>query len=114
MKNTVAVHNQLTEEIIATLNQLEDVYVWHNQTGAAFRGKRMIRFGCKGSADIIGTVKGKFVALEVKTGTGRQKEDQKKFQEVVEDAGGFYSIVRSREQAIDLIGVCSDLISEAA
>jgi hypothetical protein len=114
MNNTVAIHNKLTDEIISTLNQFEDVYVWHNQTGAAFRGKRMIRFGCKGSADIIGTVKGKFVALEVKTGSGRQKEDQKKFQEVVEEAGGFYSVVRSTEQSIDIVGLLTDILSDAA
>ena len=111
--NNTAVHNKLTKEIVSTLNQFEDVYVWHNQTGAAFRGKHMIRYGCKGSADIIGTVKGKFVALEVKTGCARQEEDQKKFQQVVEGAGGFYSVVRSTEQSLDIVGVITDLLEAA-
>lgn len=76
---------------------------WKNDTGAAksMDGKRVIRFGLKGSPDILGCLDGLFFGIEVKTPTGEQRDAQKKFQAVFERSGGIYIIARSVEAALD-------------
>ena len=56
---------------------------------------RYIRTGIPGLADIMSVHDGTCYALEVKTPTGRQSQNQKKFQAEFEAAGGIYKIVRS-------------------
>ena len=51
--------------------------------------------GTKGSADISATIKGKSVKIEVKIGKDRQSEDQKRYQEMIERAGGIYWIAKT-------------------
>lgn len=63
-------------------------------------GKRTIRFGCPGSPDILGCLDGRWIGLEVKTATGRQRETQIAFQAAIERAGGLYAVVRSPEDAV--------------
>jgi len=65
---------------------------WRNSTGAMPVGdNRFIRFGFKGSADIIGlTASGRFGAIECKGTGGVQSEQQKHFQEQVEFNMGIY------------------------
>jgi hypothetical protein len=53
--------------------------------------------GQKGTADISATIKGKSVKIEVKM-KDRQSEDQKKYQQAIERAGGQYWLVRSFEE----------------
>ena len=76
---------------------------WQNDTGVAksMDGKRTIRFGLPGSPDIIGCLDGRWVGIEVKTATGKQREAQKKFQAAIERAGGIYFVARSPEEAIE-------------
>lgn len=75
---------------------------WKNDTGTAksMDGKRTIRFGLKGSPDILGCYGGRFFGIEVKTATGSQEDSQKKFQKVFERSGGIYIIARSPEEAV--------------
>lgn len=62
---------------------------------------------CKGSSDVIGFRSievgsqriAQFVALEVKTGKGRATEEQRHFLALVERMGGIAAIVRSVEEA---------------
>lgn len=93
--------------------------VWRNETARAWVGRilhkdgkhvtlagaRMISFGlCIGSSDIIGiTPTGRFLAVEVKTKTGRVSKDQALFIDAVNKAGGVAGIARSTEDAIELI-----------
>ena len=67
---------------------------------------RMIRFGLAvGSADIIGIAPcGRFLAIEIKTSTGRPTKEQLRFIEAVNNAGGIAGIARSVEDALKLIG----------
>mgnify|MGYP001767248360 FL=1 len=46
----------------------------------------------RGSADISATINGMSVKIEVKIGKDRQSEDQKRYQEAIEKAGGLYFI----------------------
>lgn len=48
----------------------------------------------RGSADISATINGMSVKIEVKIGKDRQSEDQKRYQEAIEKAGGLYFIAR--------------------
>ena len=85
-----------------------DIYAWRNNTGA-YRPKegprRFIRYGHPGSADFIGVTRGgKFIALEAKRpGGGEQSESQKEFEAKVLAQGGIYAIVRSVDEAMQVI-----------
>lgn len=85
--------------------------VWRNQVGK-FKspdGTRMINIGVVGSSDLmavkptvitpemVGKTLAVFVAVEVKTATGRQSEAQKKWQTAVEKLGVEYILARSED-----------------
>lgn len=83
--------------------------VWRNNTGK-FRSmtdpQRIVSVGQVGSADIIGVkpvtitadmvgkVIGQAIAIEVKTPTGKQSQDQKNWQQAFENHGGIYILGR--------------------
>ena len=93
--------------------------VWRNETSGAWVGKtlhksgdqvtlgnaRLIRFGLAiGSSDVIGiTPDGRFLAIEVKTTTGRATKEQLAFINAVNKSGGVAGIARSVEDAINII-----------
>lgn len=93
--------------------------VWRNETGSAHVGKviykrgnqvtldnaQMLPFGlCKGSSDIVGIAPdGRFLALEVKTATGRASKEQVNFIEQVKAKGGIAGIARSPYEALALL-----------
>lgn len=93
---------------------------WRNETSGAYVGKvihkdarivtlqnaQLMRFGlCVGSADIIGIHKptGRFLAIEVKTKTGKPTKEQINFIEQVRAANGISGIARSVQEALDLL-----------
>jgi hypothetical protein len=57
--------------------------------------------GTKGSADISATINGRSVKIEIKIGADRQSEDQKRYQESIEKAGGVYMIVKNFDEFIE-------------
>lgn len=94
--------------------------VWRNETGQFWTGRVLHRQGkqvtlanaamipvglCKGSADIIGIrhSDGRFLALEVKTATGRASREQHAFVAAVQAANGIAGIVRSVDEALALV-----------
>lgn len=66
------------------------------------RNARPIHAGLiEGSSDLIGwTQTGKFLAVEVKTGTGKTSDAQVNFINAVKSAGGIAYIARSPEDAV--------------
>lgn len=65
-------------------------------TGAVVNGKRFVRFGFKGCSDVIGQLKdGRFLAIEVKSPTGRPSAEQLAFLDRVNSAGGVAFLARS-------------------
>ena len=84
--------------------------VWRNQVGL-FKtlDGRTVNIGIKGSSDLmavkptvitpemVGQTLAVFVAVEVKTATGRQSEPQKKWQKAVEKLGVEYILARSED-----------------
>ena len=83
---------------------------WRNQVGL-FKtlDGRTVNIGIKGSSDLmavkptvitpemVGQTLAVFVAVEVKTATGRQSEPQKKWQKAVEKLGVKYILARSED-----------------
>jgi hypothetical protein len=58
-------------------------------SGAAKVGSRFIRFGWPGCADVLGQLRdGRFLAVEVKSPTGRLRPEQAVFLERINQAGG--------------------------
>ena len=57
--------------------------------------------GTAGSADISATIKGRSVKIEVKIGKDRQSEAQKKYQEMIERAGGVYIIAKNFDEFVE-------------
>lgn len=115
MANQYSAHQALVAEILALCGSRPDCRLWPNNTGVG-RGLThdgVIKFGLKGSADIIGIGRqhvcagpphirvpintGVFLAIEAKTGSGTQSAQQKAFQAMVEKFGGFYLVARSAE-----------------
>ena len=109
---------KLQNRILLALSD-EGCTVWRNETAGVWLGKvihkasdqvtltnaRMFTAGlCVGSSDIIGIAPGgRFLAIEVKTETGRPTQGQRRFIEAVRRAGGIAGIARSVEDALELI-----------
>lgn len=84
--------------------------VWRNNVGVfKTNDGRTVNIGVKGSSDLmavkptvitpdmVGQTLAVFVAVEVKTATGRQSEPQKKWQAAVEKLGVEYILARSEQ-----------------
>lgn len=54
-----------------------------------------VRVGTKGVSDTLNCLKGRFIAVEMKTGSGRLTLEQKNFGKAVERAGGIFIQARS-------------------
>lgn len=97
---------ELMRHILVALNQLPDALFWRVNVGlASSPDGRVTRYGLPGQADIAGIVRGKHVELEVKTPTGRQSQQQVRWQRAIERAGGVYVVVRSVDEALAALEV---------
>lgn len=68
---------------------LNRIFAWRNNTGAYKIEGRFIRFGHKGSSDILGILPdGKFLAIEIKGKNGRITIEQDEFLKRINDNGG--------------------------
>jgi len=94
----------IQKEIMLALSQA-GCMVWRNNTGSYKDGDRFIRYGlCKGSSDIVGlTNGGVFIAVEVKSATGRVSNDQINFIDNVRRKNGISFVARSADEAIKLL-----------
>lgn len=63
----------------------------------------MINIGEAGRSDLHVCFKGRFVALEVKTATGRLTDKQARYLEQVRAAGGIGEVVRSVDEALKIL-----------
>jgi hypothetical protein len=97
---------QISDAIRLALGADPTLVLWRNNVGIAehWNGKSVdtVRYGlAPGSADFIGVLKpeGRFVALEIKSPTGRATPDQVTWLALVRRMGGFAAIVRSVDEA---------------
>lgn len=106
--------NGLTAQILEYLT-LRGIQCWRNNTGAyaveGKTGRRFIRFGKKGSGDILGIIPpdGRFLSIEVKVGKDKPRDAQREWMADVVQHGGIAMIARSIEDVYrvfdPLIGV---------
>jgi hypothetical protein len=102
---------------LAVSSECRQVTLWRNHTGCLRdeRGK-WVTFGlAPGSADLVGVREvtitpdmvgqtiGQFVALEIKTPSGRTRVDQRHFLNHVRLRGGLAAVVKSVDEAIDTL-----------
>ncbi|MDD5303084.1 MAG: VRR-NUC domain-containing protein [Elusimicrobia bacterium] len=82
--------------------EIRHVFAWRNNTGAvkveARPGQRFIRFGKRGSSDILGVLDdGRALAIEVKGPKGKATFEQLDFLAEIAKRGGVAFIARSIE-----------------
>lgn len=94
--------SHLQDQIRLALGRIPGLVLWRNNVGTAERRGYTIRFGVggPGGADLIGLYKGRFLAVEIKTPAGRQSQEQRQFQQLVENLGGTYVVLRSVDEAL--------------
>jgi len=82
-------------------------YVWRNNTGALKTNEgQWVRFGLKGSADIIGvSPAGRFLAIECKAPGQYLKPEQKAFRDTIEAHKGIYVMARSTDDLEKMQGI---------
>lgn len=76
-------HTELVRQILITYGQNKNWKLWLNNVGAVKTDNRFVRFGFPGSTDIMGFDRsGRFIAIEVKTGSGVLRENQVNFKKI--------------------------------
>lgn len=97
-------HSQLVHDILLALGARPDGRVWRNSVGAArptYDPKRVLFFGLKGSSDVLGIVgpRGRWLAVEAKTGNAKPDKDQLAFLAMINRFGGVGRVVHSVDEA---------------
>lgn len=110
----MARESDIQAEILLALSRAfhPDGVFWRQNSGSALSpdGARRIKLAPIGSADVVGVLRGRFVEVEVKTRTGKQRPEQAAHQAAVERAGGIYIVARSAEEAISLLRAAMSLV----
>lgn len=85
---------------------------WRQNSGVVFAGHRMILLGEEGLPDIVCIVPpgGRMLGLEVKSSKGKLRPKQIEMAERIREAGGVYRVVRSLEQAKNVV---AEVLGEA-
>ena len=97
---------QIVHDVLETLGRRPDLCrIWRQNTGClpdCFG--RPVRFGLPGAGDISGIlIDGRRLEIECKSAIGRQTEDQKAFQQMIRKFSGVYLLVRSAEDALQMV-----------
>lgn len=92
---------KIQNEVRLYVGQQPDFVIYRNNTGKIMNGGRMVHFGlCVGSSDLIGVHKsGRFIAMELKTATGRASRQQADFINLINSMGGAAALIRSVKEA---------------
>lgn len=103
----LATEAQIQHSILHYLGTVRGGYFWRNNVGAVqtqYKGKSgFLRFGKVGSSDIIGVLRGRLIAIEVKTQKGKVSDAQRDFLTNIERCGGYAIIARSLDDVIALV-----------
>lgn len=90
---------------LGNVKKYPELTIWRNNVGVLQDANgRHVRYGlAPGSSDLIGIFAGRFIAAEIKTPTGKESEEQRRFGALVEKKGGAYAVLRSVEDAQEWI-----------
>lgn len=108
--------SELQHAVRLALGRHPAARLYRNEVGQAKHQGRVVRYGlCVGSSDLIGWRRvlitpehvgshiAQFVAIELKTDTGRLTTEQRQFLELVQRWGGVAGVARSAEDALSII-----------
>ncbi len=96
---------QIQNLILLTFGTRHDMRLWRANVGVARIGRRVVRFGVPGQADLTGILPGgKRLEIEVKTNVGQQTPEQRNYQRIIERFGGVYVLARSVDDVWRAIG----------
>lgn len=89
---------------LALLNLLQ-IPAWRNNTGALKdKNGRMVRYGLKGSADILGIMPdGRFLAIECKRIGGKVRPEQIDFLKMITSHNGVAMIVHNPDEMMEAL-----------
>lgn len=92
---------EIQQQILERIGARPGVRVFRMNTGRARNPAtgQVVTFGAPGMADLLVLVGPRYLWLEVKSPTGRQRPDQVKFQAAIERIGGAYAVARSADEA---------------
>ena len=82
---------------------------WRQNNGATYDPRRGVYRKPNGAGykagvpDVCVILGGRYVALEVKSSTGKQSDEQKRLQEALEGVGAKYAVVRSVDDVIAVL-----------
>jgi hypothetical protein len=97
---------EIQQRILLALGALPFIRCWRQQSGMFFTATgQACPIGVIGCADLRGVMApyGTVIEIEVKSETGRQSEQQKKYQAMITAMGGHYLLVRSVKDCIERI-----------
>lgn len=97
---------ELQREILHFYGARPDLRLWRQNTGAAMLGGRMVRYGVPGTPDILGLrlPHGQLLGIECKSLKGRQSQEQRAFQKMIESFGGIYILAFSLTDVQRVLG----------
>jgi hypothetical protein len=94
-----------TQKAILEWLAWKHIFHYRNNSGAFKRDDgHFYRFGAVGNPDIVCIIAGQYVGIEVKAPKGRQSDNQKEFQRLLEGAGGRYILAFSIDDVAKEIG----------
>lgn len=93
---------QIQDAIRLALGSDPRVVLWRNNCGKARTDHGVVAYGVgnPGGSDLIGIFDGRFLAIEVKSRTGRSSQAQERFGELVRMKGGIFILARSVEDVV--------------
>lgn len=101
---------ELQKAVLDLLAHIPNIYCFRSGSGLikTERGG-YFRSGKKGCPDIVCSIKGKFVGLEIKVSKNKLSEFQKQAQREIENSGGVYAVIRSLDDVENLLATLSTI-----
>ena len=107
----MAVKEKVIENEIMNFLRANGIFCWKNDSVGIFDPvKKVYRSNqnqnrIKGVSDILGIIDGKFVAIEVKSETGKLRPEQKVFIQEIVSNGGVAFVARSLKEAAQTLAL---------
>lgn len=118
----------IVNEALIAISKIPGVRAWRQNTGSGvgygivraaighidagrhllaakiLKSSRPVTYGVSGQADVSGILAdGRRLEVELKTATGKQAEQQKKWERMIKAHGGVYILARSADEAADKV-----------
>lgn len=103
-------HQRLVDDILYAVGSLPNVRLWPRHVGGfAAIGDRLnpkfVRYGIPGESDLQGIIKpsGRYLCIEVKTGSGKLSKAQRAWRDMIIEFGGLHIVARNLDDAVSAI-----------